>query len=76
MSVSALSLLVAASIAATAAILIVALIRKPLRQLSGPQAACWIWLLVPACTLAVFLPMPPQALQIASPIAASTLALR
>lgn len=71
MSASALNLLVAASIAATAAILIVALIRKQLRQLSGPQAACWIWLLVPACTLAVFLPMPPEALQLALPLADS-----
>ena len=75
MSASALNLLVAASIASTAAILIVALIRKPLRQLSGPQAACWIWLLVPACTVAVFLPMPSQAVQIASQIAASTFVL-
>jgi beta-lactamase regulating signal transducer with metallopeptidase domain len=75
LSTSALYLLVAANVAATAAILIVALLRKPLRQLSGPQAACWIWLLVPAFTLAVVLPVPPQVLQIASHISASTLAL-
>jgi bla regulator protein blaR1 len=75
LSASALHLLIAASIAAAAAILFVALIRKPLRQLSGPQAACWIWLLVPACTLVAFLPVPSQVLRIASQISASTFAL-
>jgi bla regulator protein blaR1 len=75
LSTRALYLLVAASIAATAAILIVALTRRPLRQLSGPRAACWIWLLVPTFTLAVLLPVPPQALQIATHVSASTFAL-
>jgi beta-lactamase regulating signal transducer with metallopeptidase domain len=75
LSASALYLLVASSIAATAAVLIVALIRKPLRKLSGPQAACWIWLLVPALTLVVFLPAPSRVSQFASQISPSTFAL-
>jgi bla regulator protein blaR1 len=66
MSASALYVLVESSIAASAAVLLVALMRKPLRRLAGPAVACWLWLLVPASTLVILLPVPPQAIRIAS----------
>ena len=61
MSASALYVLAESSIAASAAVLLVALIRKPLRRLAGPEVACWLWLLVPASTLVVLLPVPPRS---------------
>lgn len=75
MSASALYLLAECSIAASAAVLLVALLRKPLRRLAGPEVACWVWLLVPASTLVVLLPVPPQAIQVASQFSVSAFAV-
>ena len=74
MSTSAIHVLFESTIAASAAVLMVALVRKPLRRVAGPQVACWLWLLVPASTLAVSLPVPPQVFQIASQVSVSALA--
>jgi beta-lactamase regulating signal transducer with metallopeptidase domain len=48
--------LVEATLASTIAVLIVCVLRKPLRRITGAQSAYWLWLLVPATALAVFLP--------------------
>lgn len=44
--------------AASIAILIVSLLRRPLRRATGARAAYWLWLLVPSSVLAVMLPAP------------------
>src|SRR5688500_14581013 len=75
MSASALYVLAESTIAASAAILLVALMRRPLRRLAGPGVACWLWLLVPASTLVVLLPVPPQTIQIASEFSVSAFAV-
>jgi bla regulator protein BlaR1 len=71
MDASFARLLAEATIASTMALLIVAVLRKPLRHTAGAQSAYWVWLLVPATALAVFLPAPtytPQALSSPLPI--------
>lgn len=52
--------LVETTLAASVAILIVGLLRRPLRRALGARAAYWVWLLVPCSTLAVALPAPSQ----------------
>ncbi|HEX4049764.1 MAG TPA: M56 family metallopeptidase [Steroidobacteraceae bacterium] len=52
--------LVGMTLAASVVILIVGLVRKPLRRAMGARAAYWVWLLVPGSTLAVLLPAPSQ----------------
>jgi bla regulator protein BlaR1 len=47
-----------ATIASSAAVLLVGLLRKPLRAAAGARAAYWLWLLVPAVVLASLLPAP------------------
>jgi beta-lactamase regulating signal transducer with metallopeptidase domain len=50
--------LTATSLATSLAVLIVAGLRKPLRRIAGCGSAFWLWLLVPASALAVFVPAP------------------
>jgi len=58
MSSSLLHSLVTATLVSSLAIVIVAVLRKPLRYLVGVRAAYWQWLLVPAGVLAVLVPAP------------------
>src|ERR1700722_10475873 len=51
-----LALLVRLSIAGTVALLIIALLRAPARRGVGPEAAFWLWLLVPASLIGALLP--------------------
>jgi beta-lactamase regulating signal transducer with metallopeptidase domain len=51
-----MNLLITATLASSIAVLWVGVLRKPLRRLAGPQSAYWVWLLVPAVALAIFLP--------------------
>ena len=62
---SALSILVEITVATSLAVIVVALTIAPLRRMSGPQVAYWLWLLVPASALVVLLPLPHQALDAA-----------
>ena len=56
MSTEFLSTLLAANIAASAAILVVILIRKPLRQMIGARLSYWLWLVPVLAGLATLLP--------------------
>lgn len=56
MSADLLAILVRAGLAASAAIVIVLLLRRPLRSLFGARIAYAFWLTVPAATAAAFLP--------------------
>jgi bla regulator protein BlaR1 len=49
-----------ATAVSTVAILLVKLLRKPVRKLAGARAAYWLWLLVPMTTLTVLVPAPSQ----------------
>jgi beta-lactamase regulating signal transducer with metallopeptidase domain len=49
-------MLIATTIASSIAVLLVGALRKPLRRIAGSQSAYWLWSLVPATALAVFLP--------------------
>jgi bla regulator protein blaR1 len=64
MSVSAMYALSELTVAASVAILVVALMRRPLRRIGGAQVAYWLWLLVPASQIAVLLPAPSRPLEI------------
>ncbi len=46
------------TLASSAAVLIVGLLRKPLRAAVGARTAYWLWILVPAMVAAVVLPAP------------------
>jgi bla regulator protein blaR1 len=50
--------------AASVAILVVGALRIPLRYVAGAQAAYWLWLMVPASTIAALLPPPARLLGI------------
>ena len=54
--------IVALTLAASVAVLLVGLLRIPLRRMVGAQAAYWLWLMVPASALAVLLPPPEHSL--------------
>jgi len=62
MSAELLSGLIGATIASSAAIVLIGLLRKPLRMAVGARAAYWLWLLVPALVLASLLPGPAHTL--------------
>jgi beta-lactamase regulating signal transducer with metallopeptidase domain len=59
MSGSSLLLLVQLTLASSAAVLLVGALRVPVRRVVGARAAYWLWIVVPACVLAVLLPAPP-----------------
>lgn len=52
--------LAALTIVSSSAILLVRLLRDPLRKLVGARSAYWLWLLVPMATLAALVPAPSQ----------------
>jgi beta-lactamase regulating signal transducer with metallopeptidase domain/biopolymer transport protein ExbD len=56
MSTELLSTLLAANIAASAAIVLVMLIRKPVRQMIGARLSYWLWLIPVLAGLATLLP--------------------
>ncbi len=58
----ALFSLVVLTVAASVSILVVALLRAPLRHATGAQAAYWLWLMVPSSAVAALLPAPSSAL--------------
>lgn len=62
MSAEALQLLVRATLASSAALLLIFALRRPLRALAGARAAYALWLLVPTLVLASLLPAPSQQL--------------
>ena len=62
MALSLAHALLSATIASSAAIILVTLLRKPLRLATGAQAAYWLWLLVPASVLATWMPVPSHTL--------------
>jgi bla regulator protein BlaR1 len=66
MEASAIDALLGTTAATSAAILLVAMLRKPLRVAVGARAAYWLWLLVPGSAVASLLPAPSHALQIMS----------
>jgi len=66
MGASAIEALLGAAAASSAAILLVGLLRKPLRVAAGARAAYWLWLLVPGSAVAALLPAPSHALQMMS----------
>src|SRR4051812_45257267 len=66
MDVELIRPLTSAAIASSVAILLIGLLRKPLRALFGARATYWVWLLVPALVLASLLPTPSQMLEASS----------
>jgi bla regulator protein blaR1 len=64
MSSSPLHSLVTATLLSSLAIVIVGVLRKPLRYLAGARAAYWQWLLVPASVLAVLVPAPVHSVRV------------
>src|SRR5687768_16699145 len=63
MGAELLQALLTSAIASSAAVLLVGLLRKPLRAATGARASFWLWLLVPVVVLASLLPAPSQVLQ-------------
>jgi bla regulator protein blaR1 len=66
MDADLLRALTSATIGSSAAVLLVGLLRKPVRVAAGARAAYWLWLLVPAVVLASLLPAPSQILFVSS----------
>lgn len=66
MDVELMRALTGAAITSSVAILLVGLLRKPLRAVFGARATYWVWLLVPALVLASLLPAPSQLLEASS----------
>src|SRR5688572_31009395 len=66
MSVSAMYVIAELTVAASLAILVVGLTRKPLRRLAGARVGYLLWLLVPASALVVSLPAPSRSLEAVS----------
>jgi bla regulator protein blaR1 len=58
----ALFSLVVLTVASSVSVLVVALLRAPLRRVTGAQAAYWLWLMVPSSAVAALLPAPSAAL--------------
>ena len=48
------------TVATSVAVVLVTLMRRPVRVAAGARAAYWLWLLVPAMAVAVLLPAPKQ----------------
>jgi bla regulator protein BlaR1 len=66
MSASLMHALIGTTVASSVAILLIGLLRRPLRVAVGARAAYWLWLLVPASGLAVLLPAPSTTLRMVS----------
>jgi beta-lactamase regulating signal transducer with metallopeptidase domain len=54
--------LISTTLASSAAIVLVGLLRRLIRTTAGARAAYWLWLLVPAMVAAVLLPSAPPLL--------------
>jgi bla regulator protein blaR1 len=63
MNSSPLHLLILVTIASSMAIVLLGVMRKPLRYAVGARVAYWLWLLVPASVLAALLPAPLQSVR-------------
>ena len=59
-------LLVQATLASSAAVLLVIALRKPLHRAFGTRAAYWIWLFVPVAALVLLLPQRAGPVQVAA----------
>lgn len=71
MAADALHALIEATLASSAAIFFVLLMRQPARRVLGAQAAYWLWLIVPVAALATLLParsVPAQAMATLAPV--------
>jgi beta-lactamase regulating signal transducer with metallopeptidase domain len=66
MGASLLHALIGATVASSMAILLVGVLRLPLRAVVGTRAAYWLWLLIPAMVAATLLPVPSGILQMSS----------
>jgi bla regulator protein BlaR1 len=64
MDVELLRALIAATVASSVAILLIGLLRRPLRSVIGARAAYWLWLLIPACVMAAWIPAPTRVLEL------------
>jgi len=64
MRIDTLYLLAELATATSASILVVGLLRKPLRNIAGPRIAYWLWSLVPGTALAALLPSPAPSFQL------------
>jgi TonB family protein len=71
MTEQALQLLLRLNLVASAAILLVLILRRPVRAAFGPFTAYALWLAVPLCVAASFLPAPPMFKHL-EPVAAFT----
>src|SRR5215475_8985953 len=56
-----LSALVRLSLVGTLGVLVMIMLREPVRRAVGTEAAYWLWLFLPASLLAVFLPRASAA---------------
>lgn len=59
---SVVACLVELTLAASVAVLLVGLLRAPLRRIAGARAAYGLWLMVPLSSLTLLLPAPPHPL--------------
>ncbi len=66
MGVSLLHALIGATVASSLALLLIGVLRLPLRTAVGARAAYWLWLLIPAMVLATLLPARSGLLHIGS----------
>jgi len=66
MIVSPMYVITELTVAASLAIFVVGLMRKPLRRFAGARVGYLLWLLVPASALVVSLPAPSQSFETAS----------
>ena len=62
MSDEVFQVLLKTALASSAALILVALLRKPMRIAAGARAAYWLWLLVPVMTASALLPAPTPML--------------
>jgi bla regulator protein BlaR1 len=69
MTSSLMQALAELTLAASTAVVVVALLRRPLRRIAGIQVAYWLWLLVPISVLAVSLPPLPSKIRGSSALA-------
>ena len=53
--------LVVLTVATSVSVLVVCLLRAPLRRVAGAQAAYWLWLMVPSSAAAALLPAPSES---------------
>jgi bla regulator protein BlaR1 len=49
------------TVASSVSVMVVGLLRAPLRRVAGAQAAYWLWLMVPSSAMAALLPVPSES---------------